>query len=709
MSRSLISLAIVRTNWEKYKKDHIENFVPLVATLILEKEYASIGADNIYAISKEFQERFGLKLPSHPLEVVLKRMSKEGYLDKSSGEWKPVTEKLKELNITAKSKEIQRTFEALLQSIQDFAKIKLNTELKVEEIEEGLLAYLKRHDMDILFASNDGSVLPKARENKKLEFIIGMFIEDAEKSNPDAFKKLADISIGHALASTMLYDDFSVYSGKFKNLEIYFDTPWLFDLLGVRGNGRQEMAIELLSVAEQENASRKVLDVNQKEVITNLDICLQDFVKNNPVEKASRTYKLCKMSDLTESDVRDFLTRLNDIFTNDYGLELDTVPDFNENAKHQIDENELYDTIVRTYNEQKVINVIEEMDLIEKAHIKEIGQEHVSIIQSKQVELSAAKDKLNENSKKKPEEIERDNRTILRDVDSLSGIYRMRKGVSARTLKDSKAIFVTSNASLALASRRFENQLTGTKSSIPSCITDYFLGTLIWLNTPNKAEEITKKKLIADCYALTKPNEKLIKKYLEEVDRLRAKGRINDDQHLLLRTDQAAFNILTSRTYGDVREFSTDLPFEILEQIKADMQREADEKAQEKINEKDAKYQEEKLEREKAVEERDKTKETLETVTKTVLTQDEVLQKRALSISKVIIYSVMAIITLVLAWLSYLQYTVTDWDALTLSIFILFAVIGLANWVLGFYFLGYAKNLIPKLQGGIYLWLTGRR
>ena len=36
--QSLISLAITRTKCDRYKKDHIENFVPMVATLFLEKD-----------------------------------------------------------------------------------------------------------------------------------------------------------------------------------------------------------------------------------------------------------------------------------------------------------------------------------------------------------------------------------------------------------------------------------------------------------------------------------------------------------------------------------------------------------------------------------------------------------------------------------------------------------------------------------------------
>ena len=117
----------------------------MVATLFLEKEYKSVGADSITSISKDFKERFGLELPSHPMETVLKRMSKEGFLDKRTGEWKPVTEKLTELDITSISKEINRTFESLLECIKEFAETTFETLITNIDIENGLIAYLKKH------------------------------------------------------------------------------------------------------------------------------------------------------------------------------------------------------------------------------------------------------------------------------------------------------------------------------------------------------------------------------------------------------------------------------------------------------------------------------------------------------------------------------------------------------------------------------------
>jgi hypothetical protein len=46
MNRTLLSLAILKTNWDAYRKDYIENFIPFIATLISNKKYAGSMKSN---------------------------------------------------------------------------------------------------------------------------------------------------------------------------------------------------------------------------------------------------------------------------------------------------------------------------------------------------------------------------------------------------------------------------------------------------------------------------------------------------------------------------------------------------------------------------------------------------------------------------------------------------------------------------------------
>lgn len=697
MNRSLFSLAIIRTNWEKQKKDHIDNFVPLVGTLISEKKYKSIGGQDLANISSDFKIKFGLFLPSAPLTVILRRMAKDGYLSKSDGAWIPSFEKIQELDISKNSKEIERKYESFIKSLLEYIETETNEKVEPAIIEEGLLGYLKKHDLDILFAANTGSLLPSIRENKKIEFLIGKFIEISEKSNPIAFDNLVDISIGHALASTILYEDFQIFDGKLKDLKIYFDTPWVFDLIGIRGKGKQDIAIELLEMAKLDKAKRHVLDINIGELQTNFEICLADFENKRDPEKASRTYKHCIMNDITESDIHTFIAGLNEILSTKYELQPDTVPDHNESKKYQIDENALYDFIDNTYKELNIIRDIEEIDKKEKEHLQIVSEKALGVNTKQETKKVPP-------SKIKADDVERENNTIWRDVYSLSGVYRMREGVIPRTLRESKAIFVTTNSSLALASRNFEIKENRTRSSMPSCITDCFLGTLIWLNSPSKATEIVKKKIIADCYALTQPSSELIKAYLFEVDKLRKNNKISSDEHLLLRTHQGAYKILNSKTYGDAREFTSATPYEILEQILKDMEESAALKVKKQLDVSSAEIIKERQAREKLEFEHKNTKNELSDEKIKSQKRENALAGKAEMASKFVIYLAVFGLTLFLIWLSYRIQNKAGFGIpwLDISISILLIVIGIVNIVFGFSVIRFVPKLILKLKLSIF-------
>ena len=547
--------------------------------------------------------------------------------------------------------------------------------------------------MDILFAANSGSLLPKTKENKKLEFLVGMFIEKSEKSDPVSFNNLIDISIGHALACTILYDEFQIFEGKLRDLKLYFDTPWLFDLLGIRGKGKQDIAIELLEMSRQENSETLVLDINIGELVTNFEICIEDFEHKRDPDKASRTYKHCLMNDISENDIHQLLAGINDLLSANYGIKHDMVPDYNKNHKYQIDENDLYDFIDNTYKELNIIRDIEEIDRKEKEHFKSLTEKALAASGNPEVKTKS-------NSKNKTKSSDRENNTIWRDVHSLSGIYRLREGVIPRTIKEAKAIFVTTNSSLALASRNFEIKENKTRNSIPSCLTDYFLGTLIWLNSPAKAEEIVKKKLIADCYALTQPSQELITAYLNEVDKLKKENKISSDQHLLLRTHHGAYKILNSKTYGDAREFTSATPYEILEQIMRDMEYAASLKVSEQLDEKDHEIQKERVAREKAEQNQLDTLEKLKSVESRSARLEDTLDINIHKFAGFVVNGGVFGLTIFLVWLSIRIQIANgfgipwiDWAAS-----ILFIVLGVSNIVFGFSIIKFVPHLTTLLS-----------
>ena len=535
MNRTLFSLAIIRTNWELFRKDYIENFVPLFASLIKQRNYSEISIEKLDVIREDFKNEYGLFIPSNPTITILNRLSKKNLITKDHGKFIPVKENIDKIDITPKSNQITREFEHVIHSIQEFIKAKHNLEVEQNDIEGALICYLRKHDLDLLFAAERNSLLPKINPNKKLKFLINEFIGNAFRAEPQLFKFIVNLSIGHALSSTILFNDFNQYAGKFKKLSLFLDTPFIFNLLGINGIHKKSLAEELVSILKNEGVKIYILEITNKEVTSNLEEALKllEKGKKDPT-KGPLTFRACLDNGFNENDVEQMLLGLPEIFSK-LGIGHDDVPSYDEFREFQIDEEKLYNTIIEAYGLDKP-----------------------------KPECNPEDDNSSDEKDEKEDKI---NNTIFRDVQVLSGVYRYRLGNNPKTLKDCKYLFITTNSSLAYASRKFERFENGKKYSLPTCLTDVFLGTLIWLHSPAQVETFSEKKIITDCYAALKPDEKIIAKYLDDVEKLKDKGEISQDNYILLRTHRAAINILENKTLGDINEFKPDTTEEILAEL----------------------------------------------------------------------------------------------------------------------------------------------
>ncbi len=158
---------------------------------------------------------------------------------------------------------------------------------------------------------------------------------------------------------------------------------------------------------------------------------------------------------------------------------------------------------------------------------------------------------------------------LLHDLDSLTAIHRLRRGNVPTTLESCKAIFLTSNSSLARASALFFQEEYGQeRTAIPHCMRDHTFSTLIWLKTPLQAPDLPKRRIIADSYAALNPSDILWKAYLQEIDRLQRRGNISDQDYNLLRFSAEARNTLMELTLGDPEEFSEGTVEEVLERAR---------------------------------------------------------------------------------------------------------------------------------------------
>ena len=530
MNRTILSLALLKVNWSR-GFDYIDCFLPLLVNTISTKEIKSVDINNVSSLSSEILTEYGLDIPKSALITILNRAKKRGYFYLENGLFVVNEDKINLEDNTKVRSEINRAYNFVLKEIQKFIseKAPVGISFTDEQVSDGLLSFLKKHDADISFGATELSILPKVESPEKLRYLICWFVVENWESNPIIVNYLKDISIGHALSSLILYDEFNPFKGKLENLDIYLDTPFILSLLGINGEQRVQLSEEILTQLKAEKVNLYILQTTVNEVLNNLDSCKNTLKKGNGIAQ-SLSVRMCIENNIKVEDIEqliaDFTNKLDEL-----KIKENQVPGYDDYTL-VIDEEKLFDTILDSY-------------------------EKVNRGDKKPRTLEKIKAQL-------PDHIER---TIRRDVKVLSGIYRFRKGKIPTSIKDSIAIFVTTSSSLAFASRVFEHNLIQRENTIPTCFTDIFLSTLIWIQNPLLADNINKRRILSDCYAGISPSEELIKQYESELKKLKEKGRINDATYLSLRTHHVAIQMLSAKTLGDPELYNGETTSQLVNQF----------------------------------------------------------------------------------------------------------------------------------------------
>ncbi len=524
MRRTLSSLAILKVNWDRFQKDYIENFVPLALNIIKTRGYDEIHTDGI---CKDFADEYGFIVPYHPMMEILNRIRKEGFIEQRNFKYYPVKRKYEEFDLQPTIKRQAAKLESLLEAFSNYAVNKYGVPFSVNEAEIALIDYLKRHDLDILFVSEQSSLLPTYPERRDAKFLVSKFVEHIHDENPEMFGYIVDISIGHILANTVTFSEKSGLEGSLEKAKIYLDTTIVFRLLGYDTIPWQESYIELLDALREAGARVYIFEHTFREIEVILTNCRDWLTTGNyDLSKANPALRYFVHSELTASDVDRIIINLRSTLEK-HGINVVERPTPFEHRDYQIDEKALGDYIIEAYKGFDA--------------------------------------RFNEQERKN---------TILRDIDSISAIYYLRKDKVPLTIKDCEHIFVTTNASLAFSAKRAESeQIRG--FSMPACMTDVFLGTLLWIQAPAKLVDVNSKKLITNCLAALHPSEDLLKKYFRQIEKLEREKTITSDEYYLLRTYHVSLKLLEEKTMGDPNRFSEKTVDEILDEIHGRAQLEA--------------------------------------------------------------------------------------------------------------------------------------
>ncbi|MDI6851390.1 MAG: hypothetical protein QMD82_05580 [bacterium] len=603
--KTLVSLAYLKVLWDKEGKDLLDIYLYFLAEFFRRKNYSSIDetSEFVNRISKEIEEEFGLKIPYHPLLSLLNRARKRKLLEKTQHTYYIKEEELSKyvFNVNSAERSVNNLIKIIAAHASNIFPQKSITE---DRIKNALINYLNSFGPSALTSEIEGlDVLKRTIISEKREelFIVNRVILYMYENDKDGWSLLQNVATGYLLSNIILYDQNAIKT-KLKGLKVYLDTRIILRLIGGEGEEMKEIYKNFINKLKEEGIKLRIFQHTYEEVMDILDDCYKwiDSPAYDP-SKASLSLRHFKEKGFHQSDIILISDKLKDNLLN-IGIEIELTPQ--EKPEYSIDRNKL------------------------KNYIREIYEKNPSFVYCEK-EL-----------------------TIERDVQSISAIYQLWQGSKPINLKQAKCIFITSNAGLAYASSVFHKEKSPRGFYIPPCITDIFLGTMVWLNDPVKVQEIMPMTLISMSMAILRDSGEFMEKWYSEIKKLLTEGNITEEDFILLRDSQIARELLDKKNLGDPEAISPKTAIEILQEI--------EQRASQK-------YEEERRSHEK-------TREELEQMKRKEKEREEKLSRRAQKYATMIIWFSLSlgIILLVLSLL--LKGTI--WKAISIVFTVILFILG---------------------------------
>lgn len=527
MDRSLLSLCLINTLWHKYRKTYVDNFVPLIATTLTKHSYHKIENDNIKNLINDFREDFGILLTRDPTLAILHKCKKYQIIRSWGRTYYVNSEKAAKYDI---SKEIEQNLDKQKRFFSDFKfffqTISQDT-ISDDIISNIVMEFIKNNDVGLFLSSNnlEEDLLPEPKlphDYKRYKYIFEKYIYTIHKENKEIFSILVEIALGSIATNALLFSFSNQTSDSIKDCDIYLDTSLVLSLIGADGRENSESVNLFLESIRSNGAKLKIFNHTYDESKESLETCINwvESIDFDPM-KANKMTLYFRQEGYKKSDIELLLASF-DRQLKESKITIESPPEY-------------------TYEDT----------LIDEKQFQ------------KQFEKELAK-------KDKTFQVELYKRRTQRDIASICAISRLRYGKKhIKTIKDAKYLFVTPNGALSLTNYRYNKKNHRNKyHEIPECVSDVFLGTYLWVNTPQIANTINYFKVIAVALSAIRPEPEMENDLRIEAKKLLNNGNITKDDYILLTSSHMVKDLLSDYKFSEAAKITESSIYSMLDEVK---------------------------------------------------------------------------------------------------------------------------------------------
>ena len=507
---TLLSLAMLKVSIDS-GMDYLEYLRPFVMQTLASKTTAAVSISD-ESIAKQLQDDFGLVIPRRTVQILLKRISKAGFLIKKHGIYR-LAKEIPATNYQLEKADASRKISAVISSLIAFTKSSTDRDINEDDALDALLLFLSKFSISCLKSFLRGTALPNRinSDNWKL-VLVSTFVSKLEISEPERFENFILLVEGHMLANALLCPDLQSVSKVYKKVTLYFDTPLLLQYLGLEGDAKKQAIDELIGLIKRLKGTIVCFSHTMDELV-NVIRNTSDYI-DSPTGRGSIVYESRK-AQRTKSDLL-LLAEKAESLLEDGNIVIKSTPAYG--SKFQIDETKFADFL----------------------------EDEISYYNPK------AKD---------------------HDINSVRSIYELRSGAHPHSIEDSNAILVTSNSAFAKAAYEYGKNIEQSRE-VSTVITDFSLANTAWLKAPSGASLLPQKEVMAFAYATLRPTHDFLQQVLVEAEKLEHQGKITARDHQMLRSSQHAQNELISLTLGEDESLTENSITYVLNKVTAEIKKE---------------------------------------------------------------------------------------------------------------------------------------
>lgn len=524
VSKTLTSLALIQTNI--LSADYLSTFLPFIATLILKKRYAYIELD---IIVKDFKLEYGINIPHAPMKDILSKARNRGLITRVNREkYTPNMPKIHEMAFSKDRHDSNCEVSTFLQGYVDFVKQKHGIDTNSNEACDVFVRFLDKYSHQTIsgdYCSGDIELLVSNRDL----YLMGEYILSTNKENCSQIDVIRKLTMAYIITVALTFDEpVNSRISEFSNLTIYLDTPIVLSLLGLHTTELENSYIEMFDTFTSViHPKYMVFRHTVDEISSIIDDCVLwiDHPDYNQA-RASQVLLCLKRRGFTKVQIQLYSSKLEQRLQ-EKGI--------------GIDDNDYY----RLVDQKRQIDCVALKNRLIEAYSANSYRFDVKI----------------------------NNRAIDNDIHSIENIVKLWGTVSSLSDISPGYLFLTDNNTLAYVARKFISEYwCKNKRYKTPCVTDTYLGTMVWLSTPaEKIENISKLKLLADCQAATTITPYLLASYINTLEKYKQDNTISDSDYLLIRAKIFEDDYLQNSTLNDDSIPPETVIKKALEDIKADI------------------------------------------------------------------------------------------------------------------------------------------